>query len=293
MNSNYKLIENYRDNERLVKEFFQFTSSLFPSISFEKWAAKGFWQDTYKPFSLTENGRIVSNVCVSEMKILIHGKEHDAIQFSAVGTLPEYRKLGLSRRLMQHVLEKYRASHNFFFLYANESVAGFYPKFGFQKRNENKFVSNSTVVPAETEARKLNLNIAGDYKLLVNLLSQRMPLTKEFSAVDYSFITMWHIFNTFFENCYYLEEEEDAIVISEQSGNELSLYEVIYSEQIDIDTVLPKLLQNEVNKVNFYFPPDQIEFTYDEVLEEDTQLFLLTEKLQFHTPFRFPVTAAT
>lgn len=54
-------------------------------------------------------------------------------------THPEYRKRGLSKRLMNKVLEEYENKYDFMFLFANHNVLDFYPKFGSKSINEYQF----------------------------------------------------------------------------------------------------------------------------------------------------------
>lgn len=52
---------------------------------------------------------------------------------------PDYRNQGLSGKLMNHIIEVYEQEYNFIYLFANESVLDFYPKFGFEKVQESSF----------------------------------------------------------------------------------------------------------------------------------------------------------
>ena len=65
------------------------------------------------------------------MNLIVNDKTVNGIQIGAVGTLPEYRNKGLSKYLMDLVLDKYQDSTDISFLFANETVTEFYPKFGF------------------------------------------------------------------------------------------------------------------------------------------------------------------
>ena len=100
MNSNIKIIENYRDNENLRKEYFNFLSKVFPRAGFVEWYQKGFWTKNYIPFSIIQSDKIVSNVSAAFLDIIIKGKNYKAIQLGAIGTIPEYRNQGLSRIMM-------------------------------------------------------------------------------------------------------------------------------------------------------------------------------------------------
>src|SRR5690606_30122657 len=123
---------------------------------------------------------------------LISGKKLKAAQIGAVSTLPEFRNKGLSRQLMNYILEAYKEKVDFFFLYANDSVLDFYPKFGFRSVKENVFISELKRTNQKFCARKLDITNPDDYSLLINLINNRLPITKLFGAENYGFITMWH-----------------------------------------------------------------------------------------------------
>jgi predicted acetyltransferase len=161
-----KLIVDYKKDPKLRKMYYDFIDTVFPSADFREWYNKGFWADEFIPFSLLENGKIISNVCISKMKLLIEGKETNGIQIGAVGTIPEYRNKGLSRYLMDLILDKYENFADLFFLFANETVTDFYPKFGFKQYNEVVYRSESDIPVSNYSARKLNISDQSDFAIL-------------------------------------------------------------------------------------------------------------------------------
>ena len=108
--NDYKIIENYRDDTVLRNKFYKFVGQIFSGLSFKKWYETGYWTDKYIPYSIVKDNQIVSNVSISIMKIILEGRSVRGIQFGTVGTLREYRKQGLSKYLMDYVLEKYEDS---------------------------------------------------------------------------------------------------------------------------------------------------------------------------------------
>ncbi|MCK5086595.1 MAG: GNAT family N-acetyltransferase [Melioribacteraceae bacterium] len=291
--SNNRIIENYRDDENLRNEFHNFISKVFPSISFKVWYSKGFWSDKHIPFSIIESGEIISHVSASLMNILIDGKKYKAVQIGAVGTLPDYRNKGLSRYLMNYVLDKFKDKTDFFFLYANETVLDFYPKFGFKNISEFKFIAESNIPKPRYSARKLNIKLDSDYQKLIELINHRRLLTKRFGAEDYGFITMWYIFNLYSDNLYYVEEE-DVIIIKKEKDETLHILDVIFKKPFEFDSILEKIIESEsIKSINYYFTPDQINYRYDNAVKENTELFVLGNIELGNSPFRFPATAVT
>ena len=287
------LVENYRDKKSLRNEYFNFISKLFPSADFKEWYAKGFWNDKYNPVSIINDGRIISNVSAMQMNIIVEEKIYNGLQIGAVGTIPEYRNNGLSRILMEYVIEKYSNDSDIFLLFANETVLDFYPKFGFKRFEEKVFISELNIPKAKFAARKLDIQNEADYSLLQGLLNNRTEITKIFGAKDYGSITMWHVLNIHRNNLYYLQDE-DSILIMKEKNKQLHIYEIICKEYLDINSVLPKVIKSqEIKYIKFYFPPDQLNYSYNKIIIEDEGLFVLSNLKLSADPFKFPVTAVT
>ncbi len=288
-----QLVKNFREDKFYREEYFGFIRKIFPSISFNEWHAKGFWTENYIPFSLIDSGKMVANTSAAKMEVLINGQKFKGIQIGAVGTLHEYRNKGLSRKLMNEVIDFYQEETDLFFLFANDSVKDFYPKFGFEHKLENTFIRYVNFNNSKFSARKLKLNHREDYDLLINLLGKRKPLTKIFGAVNYQFITMWHILNLYSNNLYYLEDAE-AVIIKTENENSINLIDLIFRENFDLDSAIPKIIETgKIHSIKFCFPPDQLKFSFDEVEPEDSLLFVKGKLDLGGSMFRFPMTAQT
>ncbi len=176
----YKIIENYRDNDFYRESFFELTKKVFDGLDFKPWYDKGFWTEAYVPHSIHKEDQIVSNVSISTMQIYVNGEIKNGLQFATVSTLPEYRKQGLSRELMNYVLDKYKDWTDINFLFANETVTNFYPLFGFQIYDEVIFRKLSDLPVPEFSATKLDLNNQKDFEIIKNKIEIRKPITKFF-----------------------------------------------------------------------------------------------------------------
>ena len=288
------IYENYRDDNDLRNAFFNFVPKVFSGADFKTWYLKGYWADHYIPHSIIREDKIIANVSISKMKILISGKKVRGIQFGTVGTLAKYQNQGMSRLLMTHVLNKYKDSTDIFFLFANDSVLDFYPKFGFKRYHEAIFIANSTVPSPNYSARRLNIQHQADFRLLKDLIQKRQVLTKLFGALDYDFITMWHVLNVFPKNLYYLEPEK-AILIASEDRDTLHIWDIISQQPFELSPAIAKIIQtNRIKNINYYFPPDQIAFRFDKVIpSNDSPLFIRGDFPLKHKYFKFPVTAQT
>lgn len=288
----YQVIE-YQDDPDFRSEYYKFMQQIFASIRFDEWHKAGFWTKNYKPYSIFEEGRIISNVSAAFMKIIANDSEYKAIQIGAVATLPELRNKGLSKQLLNYVLEKHEKDVDFYFLYANESVLDFYTRFGFQHVEEYTFIDEHFERTYPYSARQLIIDNENDYKLITDLVTGRLPVTRIFGAKDYGETTMWHILNLYKNNLYYLDDK-DILLIKNEDNNILHLYDVIFRNYVDSNNIVSAITSSEtIDVVKYYFPPDQINYSYNKVVRDDTMLFIKGDIKLGAKAFRFPATAIT
>lgn len=293
MRKEYQIIENTGHDINFIEKFHEYVSTIFPSISFKEWHKKGFWDENYKSFSINEADRIISNACISQLQIILNGKIFKGIQIGAVGTLPDYRNKGLSRKILEYILNKYNKDTDLFFLYANDSVLDYYPKFGFTSQTEYKFVKNVAKNSHNYKAVKLDLNYEKDFKLILEILNNRKSISKIFGAKNYQYITMWHLLNIYKNDIYYLSDV-DSIFVMKENNSSLDIFEIFSKNNFNLDNVLPRIISsNKIAEVRFYFPPDQFVYSFDEIIKDDTGLFIKGTMNFDNKHFRFPITAIT
>lgn len=289
----FTIHENIRDNDQLRNGYFDFIQTVFGGLDFKGWYEKGFWNDRYNPFCLTVDGHIVSNASAAEMTVLIEGKKKRAVQIGAVATLDEYRNQGYARVIMDYVLKRYAPLTDLFFLFANESVIDFYPRFGFERANDVIFKATADIPEPDCSTRQLDLENPGDFKLVRSMVANRLNLTERFGASGYDYITFWHLLNLFPRCLYYLPEKQ-LIAVMSMSGNELNLWDLIFAEPIEIPSILPNIMTEKPHTINYFFSPDIVKFNYDSVFSDDDAVLFV--RADFNLPekeFKFPLTAQT
>lgn len=140
---NYKLINNYKDNKKYRDSFNKLAESTF-DINFEEWYERGFWNDKYICYSYVDKEKVIANVSINKMDLIYQGKDYKALQIGTVMTHPDYRGQGLSKKLLDYVIAKYEHEYDFLYLFANDSVLEFYPKFGFERVEESSFTVDAS-----------------------------------------------------------------------------------------------------------------------------------------------------
>lgn len=288
-----EIVEINSGNKKQVHEYLNFIFQVFPGAKFLEWWERGFWGSSYIPFSIFESGKIISNVTAALMEVIISGEKYKAVQLGAVGTLPEYRNKGLSRILMEYVLQKYGSEAKLFFLFANENVLKFYPRFGFKPVSEKLFLLDSNIPLSNYSARRLDLKNFKDYRFLLDRINERDKLTEVFGAENYGSITMWHIFNSYKNNLFYLEEE-DAIFIKTEKKNEMHIRDVIYRKPGKIFKNLSKIIESDsIERIYYYFPPDRQAYPFNKTVEHQSHLFISNNIELKSDMLKFPETGKT
>ena len=94
------------------------------------------------------------------------------------------------------------------FLFANDSVLDFYPRFGFKNYEETGFVKSVEKSKPNGKLKKLNIGNDKNLQIALKSINHRSCITKIFGADDYPWITMWHIINLYKESLYYHEDKE-------------------------------------------------------------------------------------
>ncbi len=242
-------------------------------LSFEEWFQKGYWTDQYCPYTLFDQGKAVANVSVNRMPFLYEGEKRLYIQLGTVMTEPGYRKRGLSRYLMQRVLDDWKEECDGIYLFANHTVLDFYPKFGFQQGKESRCVL--PVTPQPQRVRKLDIDSEEDRKLLKEKYVLGEPFSR-FSLTDNWGLLMFHC-SGFAKDCIYYLESEDLVVIAEYQKEELSCYQILGNTSASLEQILNEIARPETKRAVLYFSPtgDYVGIDWQ---EEDETLFLYQEK---------------
>ena len=259
----------------LVREIFDF--------DFDFWFRRGFWTEKYESCSLAGEGRMIAHVGVARQKVRVGGKTFLALQLGAVACIPEERGNGHVRRLIDNILRRYSGTP--VFLYANDSVLEFYPKFGFRPVEEQlpvvKTVIDNDIAPvrcAPEELREL-------------AMKRRRPASDLFDVLDGGEIRCFHLFGEYADKLYRLTPE--LAVAAEQEGETLKLYELFTERPVHWPKVHKLLPFRGIRRVEFGFSPDRfgVEFEW-ETPKKSANLFVRGDwDLPEH--FRIPLFAHT
>lgn len=283
-----KLIYNYKNNPLYRRSFFELAKKTF-GIEFENWFNRGFWNENYISYSFLDADKVVANVSVNKMNLVLEGNRKNALQIGTVMTHPDYQKRGISKELMNIVLNEYEKEYDFIYLFPNQSALDYYPRFGFKSIEQSSFSINiNEIKSTKGEGRSLDVFKDKDIGIIRKLNTERRPISNIFGIENAEHILFFYTYNGFDKYFYYLEQE-NIIVIYSQENDIIHIYDVITKGEIDFYELLNKIRLNNAKKVVFHFTPDllNIEVEPDKIGDEDV-LQIKSASAFINKSFKYP-----
>lgn len=232
------------------KEYQYMLNNLMKNIflDFQFWYDLNLWDENYESYSIIEDSQIVSNICVFKTQLLFNQKQYSALSVGAVATKKEYRGRGLSRILMEHIVQKYDGVP--LYLSANEEVVNFYPKFGF-KRVFEKLPVYECEINNDFKPTKLQY----DDPKLWNYVYKRKNFSQKLDCLNTANINIFHIYWGYLKDCIYELPEIDTLVIAKQNGTTLKIIGVFSLRNISFSELVSFLPFCNIDRVEFGFMP--------------------------------------
>ncbi|MFE8699988.1 GNAT family N-acetyltransferase [Cytobacillus sp. FJAT-54145] len=295
MSSHFTFVKGYQDDKVLSESFIQLAKDTF-AIDFTRWLEKGYWTSKYIPYSFVDGDKVIANVSVNLIGLMVDGKKKRGIQIGTVMTHKDYRNNGLSRKLMDHILDEYEGLYDVMYLFANQSVLEFYPKFGFHTVEETIFYVDEEI-PKTGDGhgiRKLNGENDLDLQFIYEFAKGRKSTSNIFGTTDTEELLLFYCLNVFSNEIYYLEKEEIIAIYQVTDSKELHIYDIIAKEDVSIRRVLEKIGTHEVQKVIFHFTVVEDDLPIEkEVYKGNNEVLFV--KLGDHTElpryFKHPLTS--
>ena len=92
------------------------------------------------------------------IEFLVEKERKTGVQIGTVMTDEEFQNRGLNRFIMAQVLAIWKEQSDFVYLFANDSVLNFYPKFNFEIVYEYQYSKLNVQNSDNTAKKKLNIN---------------------------------------------------------------------------------------------------------------------------------------
>ena len=260
--------KNYRNNENLRASFNRLAEKTF-GLNFENWYQNGFWKDNYIPYSVVIDGEVVSNVSVNACNMNYKGEIVKLIQLGTIMTDKDHRGKGYARTLMEEIMKDYEGKVDGIYLFANDSVLEFYPKFGFKEAKEYQY-TKEVAISNKYNAEMVQLNGKNDFDRIVEIL-ETTSQNAQLYMVDNTGLYMFYLSQFMTENLFFIADCK-SYAIAEIEGDTLILHTIIGDGTVD---EVITAFGSQVKKVVLCFTPKDVTgFEKSELHEEDTTFFV-------------------
>lgn len=192
------------------------------------------------------------------------------IQLGTVMTDEAYRNKGYIRALIAEI-EKDFPLIDGIYLFANDGVLDFYPKFGFaeaceyqySKKADNKEPMSAKPVPMKTKE---------DWAVFEQVVA-KSNFASSFEMINNVGLIMFYV-TKFMQECVYYIESAEAYVVAEIEDDSLLIHCVFSEKQVDLDEII-RAFGNGINEVVLGFTSiDTTGYEVKKFKEEDTTLFV-------------------
>lgn len=282
----YEFSKTVRTNDTFRKSFNELTQNTF-GFDFEDWYESGHWKDMYIPHVLLDGEKVVSNVSVNLIQFDVKGKQKNYIQLGTVMTDQAYRRQGLNREIMEKIMDEYKDKVDGIYLFGNDEVLDYYPKFGFVPAKEYEYYmpcKNSCDVAAY-EVKKVDIEDKNEYEKLYEIIRKYAAAGEATNHNDALYMShnlglyqFWFSAG-FGENIYYLPEN-DCYVVAGMDEEVLRIHQIFGRKKVDILRFAKSFGDKVKEVVLSYTPCDTENLLVREHKEEDCTLFILGKDLE-------------
>lgn len=276
----------YKEDQQLLDSFNELTRNTF-GVDFTGWHAAGHFSDMYVPHVLTDKEKVVSNVSVNRMQFDMGGVIKNYLQIGTVMTDEEYRGQGLNRKIMESILQEYAGKVDGIYLFGNDSVLEYYPKFGFVPCEEYEYYCTCDgirdVVPYVME--KVDMEDVAQAKRFYAVMgnySATPDVPNENDALYMSEnICLYHFWlDTICNNNVYYLPECSVYVVAAVEDDRLNIYQILGKERADVKRIAKSFGEGFSEVVLSYTPVHKDGLSVRIHKEEDCTLFILGEDLK-------------
>lgn len=264
-----RIVKGYCADDALRRSFDALAQRTF-GLTFEDWYQNGFWGDDYVPYSVVVDGEVAANVSVNRTDFVLDGEKKRFIQLGTVMTDERYRGRGMIRRLMAEVERDCAGKADGVYLFANDTVLDFYPKFGFRRAAEVRY-ARAPEPGGAASAVRVPMRDRDSWDRLTAVIRSSTPCGR-FSLCGNTGLPLFYV-SKFMQDCVYRVAPETYAVAALEDGV-LHLH-AVYAEKQPAPEAVARAFDGAVRRVQLGFTPlDTTGWEAETVREDDTTLFV-------------------
>jgi GNAT superfamily N-acetyltransferase len=225
-------------------------------LDLSEWESRGFWDPTYTPFSFFEGDRIVASVCVYSLAAVVDRRPVRLAQISGVGTLPEWRRRGLNRRLTEAGLAWAGERHQGVFLFSSAEAIPFYRACGFKPMDEYLECIEARAIPGRAGAIRLDPGSQADLDRIYRYAKRRVPVSHRLGVLNPKLL-MFHVLHTLRGRAYEVPDLECLVFMDRKDGC-LKLFDIVGERIPRFEDLHPFIAYENDRTVEFHFHTDRL-----------------------------------
>ena len=216
------------------------------------------------------------------MTFLQNGVERNYIQIGTVMTDEAYRRQGLARKLIEHVVKQYKDSCDGFYLFANLDALDFYDKCGFARETEYRYKVKEDFCRGRSKGECFVPVNTADVQMKQKYMDMIRHSAANSSMEQINKFGLQMFYTADIENVYYAKDM-DCFIVAETEGDTLFLQSIICENQVALSDVLQRV-RGEYHKCQLGFVPDLKDMDMCEAEKydgsDDYRLFYFGEQLK-------------
>jgi predicted GNAT family N-acyltransferase len=287
------MIESYVNNPGLFTECLDLLNEAFPGC--KEFALNGikygaYWNKVSTPFVIMENNQVVAHAGIWPITFILNGKEHHSASIHGVCVKASHRGRGYFKQLMQEIMQYVKNTYASSVLFSVKPYL--YKDYPYKVMlPEYDFVLNScSVTNSFSDLEMLRWDNAKDINLIHQLLSNRVPLSNQLSAIHENANALF-ILNMMNKKIYY-SKEMDVLIVYELMEKTLYIKEIISSRQHSLPSIVNLVGAKErFEKIILQFCPDKFldKAEFSPILARPECCIMVSEQFLFNDNyFRYP-----
>ena len=226
-------------------------------LDLTEWESRGYWDSAYTPFSFFDGRKVVSNVCVYSLDAVVKGRTTRLAQISAVGTLPEWRRRGLSKQLTEIALSWARERHDGVFLFADSEAIPLYEACGFRAMDEH--VELVTARPLSRTGRLVKLDPGDEHHLArIYDYARRRTAISNLLGVLSAKLLVFHALHSLRNHVYEIPDLDCIVLFTRERGS-LKILDIVGETVPQLDDLYPYVADESDRTIELHFHGDKLE----------------------------------
>lgn len=273
----YTLRIRYQDNDQL-RAAFNAMSQEFWRFDFEEFYRSGYWMEDCILYSLFDQDKIVSHITLTLFPAIIGNTSMTLGQLGTVMTAKQYQHRGLSRYLINRIQEDYGHQIDGMFLFANDSVLDFYPRFGYKAVPEYQGSKKIGYNPNGLPVQQLDLEDLTQRAFFQDFVERSVSVSSfHLKNVGLAFFYCYAYPRFGFKDTVYHIPDLATIVVAKTKAKVLTIVQIYQEREQGIDDVIRAIASPEVDTVMFGYNASYPGLSYSLHKQKDLTLFVTPE----------------